>query len=121
MCAVDEALPDAEEASKSDEGLVAEEVGRYAEVLPEAVAEKLVKIGHLQREDPALATMWTYLEQGQLPVDEKNAKRLVLESCNHDVIRGVLYYEPPTIPGCLCIVVPKKLRESFLQEAHAAS
>ena len=58
----------ADEASKSDDGLVA---GGDAKVLHEPVAEKLVEIGPLQREDPALVTMCAYPEQSQLPDNEK--------------------------------------------------
>ena len=62
------------QASQMKGWYIAEEVGGDAEVLPEPVAEKLVEIGHLQREDPALVTMCAYPEQSQLPDDEKDVK-----------------------------------------------
>lgn len=84
--------------------------------LPSPEAEKLTEIQCAQREDSSLAAMCSYLEHGTLPADEKMAKELVIESRYYDVIQGVLYYEPPTIPGRLC--VPEKLHRSLLQEAH---
>ena len=36
------------------------------------------------------------------------------------MIQGILYYEPPTKPGRLCVVVPEKLQSLLLQEAHAS-
>ena len=42
-----------------------------------------------------------------------------MESRKYEVIQGVLYYEPPTSPGKLCVVVPAKLREDLMCEAHA--
>ena len=95
--------------------------GDDSDVLPRPEAVRLAEIKLLQREDSSLAVMCSYLEQGLLPEDEKDAKRLVLESRNYDVIHGVLYYEPPTISGRLCVVVPEKWKQSLLCEAHATS
>ena len=84
-------------------------------------AARLAGIRDLQRKDLSLIAMCDYLERGFLPIDEKEAKKLVLESRCYDVIQGVLYYEPPTIPGRLCVVVPEEMRQSLLHEAHATS
>ena len=91
------------------------------DVLPRPEVSKLAEIGRLQRADPLLALVFAYLEQSRLPESEGAAKKLVLEGRNYDVIRGVLYYEPPTVPGRLCVVVPDELRPALLQEAHATS
>ena len=47
-----------------------------------------------------------YLERGVLPLDEGMAK-VILESEHHEVIQGVLHFEPVAFPGCLCVVVPR--------------
>ena len=83
--------------------------------------DKLREIQEAQREDPALYVFCEYLEHNILPVDEKDAKRLVLESQYYELIQGVLYYEPPTHLGHLCVVVPMNLRPVILQEAHCGS
>lgn len=91
------------------------------DALPRPEAARLAEIRNLQREDPSLASMCVYLERGLLPDDEKEAKKLVLEGHHYEVIQGVLYYEPPTIPRRLCVVVPEKSKTSLLNEAHATS
>ena len=82
---------------------------------------KLGQIQTAQREDTSLCLICEYLEHNALPIDEKDAKRLVLESRYYELIQGVLYYEPPTSPGNLCVVVPTSLRSVILQEAHSGS
>jgi len=42
-----------------------------------------------------------------------------MESEHHEVIQGVLHFEPVAFPGHLCVVVPKGLGPAVLQEAHA--
>ena len=127
------------QASAEKAGNVSEVEGDGAELLSEEVKQnaetdgtlattdpdnveptpgKLRAIRDLQLQDPKL--MYRYLESGQLP-GEQDSKRVVLESCHYDIIKGVLYYEPPTVPGQLCIVVPESLKRSILQEAHCTN
>ena len=82
---------------------------------------KLRAIRDFQLQDSKLTVMYRYLESGQLPGGEQDSKRVVLESRHYDIIDGVLYYEPPTVPGQLCIVVPESLKRSILQEAHCTN
>ena len=89
-----------------------------ADVIPAPEAEKLAKIRSSQKEDSSLVVLCDYLEHGVLPV-EKSAKKLILESRHFEVIQGVLYYEPPTISGRLCVVVPEGLSQTLLKEAHS--
>ena len=39
----------------------------------------------------------------------------------YEVIKGVLHYEPPTVPGRLCVMVPEALRMLLLKEAHVTN
>ncbi len=110
----------------SEQGDAAEEsgeAGRSVEVEDGAIAEltpeKLLEIRDLQQQDPSLAWMCRFLEHGQLSDGEQESKRLVLESWNYEVIQGILHYEPLTVPGRLCVVVPEALRVPLLQEARA--
>jgi len=50
--------------------------------------------------------MIEYLENGNLPEDEKQCKKLVLEHPQYELIDGVLYSENPAAPGSWRIVVP---------------
>ena len=72
-----------------------------------------------QKNDPELAAMLCYIQEGTLPDDEKSSKRMVAESKQYDVIDGVLHFENSHFPNRWCIVVPEQLRPEVLQEAHA--
>ena len=63
--------------------------------------------------------MINYLDKGTLPDDERQARKLVLESSQYDMVDGVLHSENPVIPGSWRIVEPKELRQSLLEEAHS--
>ena len=63
--------------------------------------------------------MIKYLENGELPEDERISKSIVLESPKFSIIDGVLYFEYPNSPSRWCIVVPKQLQQVLLQEAHS--
>ena len=102
-----------EESEESDEAEGSGECGD--EVVTEPTLEKLLEIRDLQQ----LVVRCRYLEHGQLPDGEQESWKLVLESRTYEVMQGVLYYEPPTVPGRLCVVVPEALRAPLLQEAHA--
>ena len=79
-------------------------------------AEELVK---LQVEDNQLSQLRQYLQDGELPEDGKQAKRLVLEKERFVILDGVLYYVDPGGQHRLRIAVPKKLRETLIKETHA--
>ena len=57
-------------------------------------------------------------ESGKPPESEKQAKKLVLESPQYDMVDGVLHNENPVAPGSWRVVVPKDLRQSLLEEAQ---
>ena len=83
-----------EESEESDETEGSGECG------DEVIAEPTpLEIRDLQQQDPSLVVRCRYLEHGQLPDGEQESRRLVLESQNYEVMQGVLFYEPPTVPG----------------------
>ena len=59
----------------------------------------MAEIKAAQRVDPDIVQMCEYKERDILPIDEKLAKRLVLESERYKIIQGVLYFEPLTHLG----------------------
>jgi len=88
--------------------------------LPLPGEEGMTRIKAAQRDDPDLASMCQYLESDILPTDEKLARKIVAESEHFELIQGVLYFEPAAFVGRLCVVVPRSLRETLLQESHAS-
>ena len=71
----------------------------------------VVALQEEQRKDPELAVMLYYYD--------KSARRIVVETKQHDIIDGVLHFENIAFPGHWCIVVPEQLRPDLLEEAHA--
>jgi len=48
-----------------------------------------------QLEDTELAVMMLYLREGILPDDDKQSRKIVLESKNFELVEGTLYHENP--------------------------
>ena len=71
-----------------------------------------------QREDPEFRDLFRYLEDGVLPDDSLQARRLVLERQRYAIVDGVLQYENPDLPG-VWIAVPRSMHETLLREAHS--
>ena len=84
----------------------------------EFLKQQFKDISESQHRSPELSPMIEYLENGNLPEDEKQCKKLVLEHPLYELIDGVLYNENPAAPGSWRIVVPDVLRAGMLQEAH---
>ena len=59
-----------------------------------------------------------YLEQGSVPNCDPMVRNVPLGSKNYEMIDGLLH-EDPTCPGRWHLVVPRKLRQQLLEEAHA--
>ena len=51
-------------------------------------------------------------------LDEKMARKIVLQSKYFDLIDETLHHENPLFPGKWCLAVPKNKREQLIQEAH---
>ena len=69
-----------------------------------------------QREDPYLREIMSYLETGDLPTEEKRARRLVLGSSQLTMRDGVLYRIEPD--KTLRIVPPTQDRQKLFAEVH---
>jgi hypothetical protein len=63
------------------------------------------ELSALQRKESEFIPILQYVEKGELPKDERQARRLVLERPRFSVIEGVLHYENPDLPGVTRIAV----------------
>ena len=59
-----------------------------------------------------------YVEENELPTDQKAAKRIVAESQQFTVLDGVLHFDSSDSSGNSRIVVPECLKETVLKEVH---
>ena len=75
-------------------------------------------IGKLQRSDKEFQPIFRYLEDDVLPTDERQARKLVLEKPNFEILDGVLCYRNPAIPDGWRIAVPQDLRSILMKENH---
>ena len=73
----------------------------------------------LQREDPDLQMIFSYLEKKKLPSDEKKARKLVLESDRYTILDGVLHYVDNSRGNRLRVAAPSAICETLLQENHS--
>ena len=83
--------------------------------------EQLRDIQQQQQRDPELLPLINYLRSGELPEEEKAARKIVMESANYDLMDGILYFQYPAAPHRLCIVVPKVLQMPLLEETHGGT
>ena len=58
------------------------------------------------------------IEEGDLPPDQEQARRLVLEKPNFHVVDGLLCHTNPALPDKLQLVVPNCLKSTLLRESH---
>ena len=93
-------------------------VGAVDTTGPDLTVLDMETLRESQKSDPDISPLLLYLEIGTLPEDEKLAHKLVLQSQQFDVVRGVLYHQDPVIPSRTCLVAPQELRQSLLEEAH---
>ena len=59
-----------------------------------------------------------YVEENELPTDQKAAKRIIAESQQFTVLDGVLHFDSSDSSGNARIVVLECLKETVLKEAH---
>ena len=69
-----------------------------------------------QLDDPELKCIMLYLEDGELPRDEKKAKELVLGKSLYEIVDGILYHIE--LDKSLRLIPPTCDRESLFQEVH---
>jgi len=80
----------------------------------------------LQRQCPDFIPIFDYIEQGKLPVDDKAARKLILESENFVIENAILYhvFSPRTkrldkmTPIVRQLCVPRSRREQLLRAYH---
>ena len=75
-------------------------------------------IAKYQCSDSQLLPMINYLKSGKLPENETEAKKLVMEHSQYDLIDNALHHENPTNRGSWRVVVPAQLQSELLQETH---
>lgn len=68
-----------------------------------------------QKKDSKLKVIITYLEEGVLPQDEKEARKIAALATSFD---KVLYFVDKKKDRRRCAAVPNHLRSSVLQEYH---
>ena len=100
-------------ADESTGGVVAALAGGGKEGAPPADDRDL---SLLQRADPELAPVITYLETGRLPEEEKPARQIALTSMQYTLEDDVLYRVEDD--GTLRIIPPTDWRERLFMEAH---
>ena len=61
-----------------------------------------------------------FLEKGELPLNEKRARRIALQASLFTLVDGVLFYLDPKQEHWKRAVVPSHLREQLLQENHSS-
>ena len=76
------------------------------------------QFGAEQYKDPELKPMIDYLQHGTLPSEDREARKIVMQSKYFDLIDDSLHHENPAFPGKWCLAVPKNKREYLIQEAH---
>ena len=77
------------------------------------------KLSGRQRWDPDLLLIIRYLEDGELPQDEKTARELVLGASQFTIIDEVLYHVEPD--KTLRVIPPTSDRHQLFKEAHEGS
>ena len=83
---------------------------------PSLSSEEMSK---LQQEDKWLKLLIESIEEGTLPSDKQQSKKLLLERNRYAVVDNVLYFVDPKPPHRQRIVVPKSLRRDVMDEIHA--
>ena len=81
--------------------------------------ERVKKICVAQEGYVKLVGRFRYLEQSALPQMKNLHGKLLWRAVSMKLFKGVLYFEPDSSPGHLCLVAPESLHSVILQEAHA--
>ena len=71
-----------------------------------------------QRKDPRVLEVITLLENGELPADERRARKLALQEHLFVVIDRVLYHLDPKQKHRRQAVVPENMRVQIMEESH---
>ena len=72
-----------------------------------------------QRKDPALAQIIAFIENEELPAEEKRAKVVVAQASVLTLVDNILYYVDSKQGDKRRIVVPEQLRKQIMEENHS--
>ena len=72
-----------------------------------------------QRKDPALAQIIAFMENDELPAEEKRAKAVVAQASVLTLVDDILYYVDSKQGNKRRIVVPEHLRKQIMEENHS--
>ena len=72
-----------------------------------------------QRKDPEINRMINYLENGDLPADDKQARTVAAQASLFVIIDDILYHLHPKHGDRKCVVVPQQLRPGIMEENHS--
>ena len=73
-----------------------------------------------QRKDPELVELITFLERGELPADDRRARRIILQKPVFTMEHGMLIYIDAKQDHRRRVVVPDHLKQQILTEHHAS-
>ena len=76
-------------------------------------------MAQLQHADANLQSIFCYLEKGDLPADENEARKLVLKSARFSIIDSVLYFIDNIWQNRLRLAAPISINEKLLEENHS--
>ena len=72
-----------------------------------------------QRKDPEINRMINYLENADLPADDKQARTVAAQAPLFVIIDDILYHLHPKHGDRKCVVVPQQLRPGIMEENHS--
>ena len=78
----------------------------------------LNEFGSEQRKDPEVNKIITFLEKGELPADNNQARKIAAQGPLFTLVNGVLYYLNPKHGDRKRAVVPEHLRHTVMEENH---
>ncbi|XP_071700427.1 uncharacterized protein [Rutidosis leptorrhynchoides] len=92
----------------------------WVEVLTEKSIDEKLTVAPIEEENPNWMTpLVKFLAEGELPMDEKEARKIRMKAPMYDLIDGVLYRKSFLGPSLLCIG-PNQAKE-VLREVHEGS
>ena len=80
--------------------------------VPDSFAEE-------QRKDPALLEIFGFLQKGELPSEERRARKIALQASLFTIDDEILYYVDPRQKQQRRVAVPRHLYEQILRESHS--
>eukprot|EP00731_Ephydatia_muelleri_P016088 Em0009g512a len=117
-CPVSESCWTSHSASRRSASSGIQTDGTVAELLaaePQQVQQ--VDFREEQKKDPHVMQTIRFLEEGELPQEEKQARKLALQAPMFAVTDGILYYVE-TKGGVRRVVLPKHLQRQLVEESH---